>query len=107
MQNQLIELHEGTEPVIAGTAITVASVLEELTIGDSIADICSEHHLTREQVRAAWLYGEMHLPRAKYGEVCYPIPGEVAAPDEGLDYGQLASNAGYFSPDACPLYLPK
>jgi uncharacterized protein (DUF433 family) len=42
------------KPTIAGTRITVESIIERVTAGESIAQILQAHrHLTEDQVRAA------------------------------------------------------
>jgi uncharacterized protein (DUF433 family) len=107
MQNCLIALNELDEPAITGTDVTVASILEELGIGDSIDKICTDRHLDREDVLAALSYAEMSLPHSKHSETTAFIPAE-AAPLAGagdLDYSLLIENAGYF--DLLALVGPK
>jgi uncharacterized protein (DUF433 family) len=104
MQNCLIELNMRDEPVITGTGVTVACVLESLSSDDSIEKICSEHHLSKEQVHAALSYAEMTLPHSKHYKTL-DLMLKVAVPDDGLDYSLLAENAGYFNIDSCPLHL--
>ena len=106
MQKCLIELNRSDEPVIKGTDVTVASVLERLSSDDNIETICSDQHLTREQVHAALSYAEINLPQPGHSKA----PGSMlsaAMPnsDDRLDYTLLAENAGYFSTDAGSLHL--
>jgi uncharacterized protein (DUF433 family) len=54
------------KPVIAGTRVPVAVVLDHLGAGMPEAEICREYDLTAEQVRAAlryaaWLAGQESL----------------------------------------------
>jgi uncharacterized protein (DUF433 family) len=127
MQTCLIELNSGDEPVISGTGVTVAAILERLCSDDSVEKICSDHHLTKEQVHAALSYAEMILPRSKHfmaldstrdytltngteeqrgartwfrareGTAQETSSGDIRS-GEGLDYSLLAENAGYFRP---------
>jgi uncharacterized protein (DUF433 family) len=57
MGGELIEADPGVmmgKPVVAGTRITVESILEKLGAGRTVEEILEAHpHLTREQVRAA------------------------------------------------------
>ncbi|MBR9989057.1 MAG: DUF433 domain-containing protein [Gemmatimonadetes bacterium] len=63
------------KPVIAGTRITVESVLERLGAGESIDSLLDAHpRLTREAVQAALRFAADAL-RA---DVVYPGPGEAA-----------------------------
>jgi uncharacterized protein (DUF433 family) len=63
------------KPVIAGTRITVESLLEKLAMGETIEQILAAHpRLTREGVLAALNFAAQAL-RA---DVVYPIPDEAA-----------------------------
>ncbi|MGQ0815467.1 MAG: DUF433 domain-containing protein [Gemmatimonadota bacterium] len=63
------------KPVIAGTRITVESILERLGAGESVEDLLQAHpRLTREAVQAALRFAADAL-RA---DVVYPGPGEAA-----------------------------
>jgi len=97
MQTCLIELNSGDEPVISGTCVTVATILERLCSDDSVEKICSDHHITKEQVHAALSYAEMNLPRSKHFMALDSTLGDIRS-GEGLDYSLLAENAGYFRP---------
>ncbi len=58
------------KPVIAGTRITVESILEKLAAGESIKQIMEEHpRLSEEKIRAALAFASAAL-RA---DVVYPI----------------------------------
>ena len=58
------------KPVIAGTRITVESILEKLAAGESIKQLIEEHpRLSEEKVRAALAFASVAL-RA---DVVYPI----------------------------------
>jgi uncharacterized protein (DUF433 family) len=62
-------------PVIAGTRITVESILEKLGAGESVEAILAEHpRLTREAVLAAAEFGA----KALRADVVYPIAGAAA-----------------------------
>jgi uncharacterized protein (DUF433 family) len=51
------------KPVIAGTRITVALILEKLAAGESIEQILDAHpRLTRQSISAALLYAVKNLP---------------------------------------------
>lgn len=104
MHNWPIEVNLKDEPIIAGTDITVACILEELCSDDSIDKICNEHHLTREQVHAALSYAEMNLPQSNHLKALDSMLND-ATPDDGLDYSLLAGNAGYISANSCSLRL--
>lgn len=104
MQNGLIILNLSDEPTITGTDVTVACILEGLSSDDSIEKICSEHHLTKEQVHAALSYAEMNLPHSKHYQALDSML-KRAVPEDDLDYGLLAENAGYFGGEACSLQL--
>ena len=77
MQNQLIHSDPRImmgKPVIAGTRITVESILERLGAGETPEQIVAAHpRLTREAVLAAATFGAQAL-RA---DVVYPV--EMAA----------------------------
>jgi uncharacterized protein (DUF433 family) len=63
------------KPVIAGTRITVESLLEKLATGETIEQLLEAHpRLTREGVLAALDFAAQAL-RA---DVVYPIPDEAA-----------------------------
>ena len=63
------------KPVIAGTRITVESVLERLGAGESVESLLEAHpRLTREAIQAALRFAADAL-RA---DVVYPGPGEAA-----------------------------
>jgi len=58
------------KPVIAGTRVTVESILERLAAGELVADIVASHpRLTEEAIRAALAFAAQAL-RA---DVTYPI----------------------------------
>ncbi len=60
------------KPVIAGTRITVESILEKLGAGESVEAIVAEHpRLTREAVLLAVEFGA----KAIKADVVYPIVG--------------------------------
>lgn len=75
---QLIESKPGVmmgKPVVAGTRITVESILERLGAGESVETILAEHpRLTREAVLAAIDFGAQVL-RA---DVVYPVATQAA-----------------------------
>ncbi len=75
---QLIESMPGVmmgKPVVAGTRITVESILERLGAGESVETIVAEHpRLTREAVLAAIDFGAQAL-RA---DVVYPVATQAA-----------------------------
>jgi uncharacterized protein (DUF433 family) len=63
------------KPVIAGTRITVESILERLGAGESIEEIVDSHpRLSREAVLAAISFAAEALK----ADVVYPAPTEVA-----------------------------
>jgi uncharacterized protein (DUF433 family) len=63
------------KPVIAGTRITVESILERLGAGESVESLLDAHpRLTREAIQAALRFAADAL-RA---DVVYPGPGEAA-----------------------------
>jgi uncharacterized protein (DUF433 family) len=63
------------KPVVAGTRITVESILEKLAAGESIDEILEAHpRLTRAAVQAALAFAAEAL---KAG-VTYPVPDEAA-----------------------------
>lgn len=63
------------KPVIAGTRITVESILERLGAGETVESIVAEHpRLTREAVLAAVEFGA----RALRADVVYPVTGQAA-----------------------------
>ncbi len=63
------------KPVIAGTRITVESILEKLASGETREQLLSAHpRLTREAVDAALAFAAQAL-RA---DVIYPAPGKAA-----------------------------
>jgi uncharacterized protein (DUF433 family) len=104
MQNSVIMSELRDEPLITGTDVTVACILENLSSGDSIDKICGEHDLTREQVHAALSFAEMNLPHTNHYKALDSMLKD-AAPGDELDYSLLSDNAGYFGPDTCSLHL--
>lgn len=63
------------KPVVAGTRITVESILERLGTGESVEALLEAHpRLSREAVQAALRFAADAL-RA---DVVYPGPGEAA-----------------------------
>jgi len=63
------------KPVVAGTRITVESILEKLGAGESVDTIVAEHpRLTREAVLAAVEFGA----KALRADVVYPTVGTTA-----------------------------
>ncbi len=63
------------KPVVAGTRITVESILEKLAAGETIEQILDAHpNLTREGVQAALGFAA----KALRADVVYPIPDEAA-----------------------------
>lgn len=63
------------KPVIAGTRITVESILEKLAAGETIDQILKAHpRLTKEAIRAALGFAR-EVMRA---DVVYPLKGEAA-----------------------------
>lgn len=63
------------KPVIAGTRITVESILEKLGAGETVEAIGAEHpRLTREAILAAVEFGA----KAIRADVVYPIVGTAA-----------------------------
>ena len=90
MQNSLIVFDEKDEPVIEGTGISVAAILERLDAGDTIEDICRDYELTREQAHTALQYAERSLPHSQMDEMLHTIEDEAENDDE-LDYSLLSS----------------
>jgi hypothetical protein len=108
MQHCLINLNLRDEPAITGTDVTVACILEELALGDSIEQICDKHRISKEHVHAALSYAEMNLPQHKLDRFLYSISSDHTAPDDDdddMDYSLLAENAGYFGRDTCSLHI--
>ena len=63
------------KPVIAGTRITVESILERLAHGESMEDILEAHpRLKRDDILAALEFAAQALR----GDVVYPVANEVA-----------------------------
>ena len=63
------------KPVIRGTRITVESILERLSTGESIENVLDSHpRLTREAVLAAISFAAEALK----ADVVYPPPTEAA-----------------------------
>jgi uncharacterized protein (DUF433 family) len=63
------------KPVIAGTRITVESLLERIAAGETIEQLLMAHpRLTREAILAAFDFAAQAL-RA---DVIYPLPEKVA-----------------------------
>lgn len=60
------------KPVIAGTRITVESILEKLAAGETIEDLLEAYpNVTREGVQAALAFAA----KALRADVIYPIAG--------------------------------
>jgi uncharacterized protein (DUF433 family) len=78
MKNQLIVANPTVmmgKPVIAGTRITVESVLDKLAAGETIEQILDAHpRLTRDAVLAAIAFAANVLR----SEVIYPIAEQAA-----------------------------
>ena len=63
------------KPVIAGTRITVESILERLAHGESMEEILEAHpRLKRSDILAALEFAAQALR----GDVVYPVANEVA-----------------------------
>lgn len=63
------------KPVVAGTRITVESILEKLAAGESIEQILEAHpRLTREAVQASLAFAAEALK----ADVTYSVPDEAA-----------------------------
>jgi uncharacterized protein (DUF433 family) len=63
------------KPVVAGTRITVESILERLGAGESIEDLLEAHpRLTRDGVHAALRFGA----EALRADIVYPSSDEAA-----------------------------
>ena len=63
------------KPVVAGTRVTVESILEKLAAGESIEQLLSAHpRLTREGISAALSFAAEALK----SDVVYPIPEKAA-----------------------------
>jgi uncharacterized protein (DUF433 family) len=63
------------KPVVAGTRVTVESILEKLAAGETIDQILDAHpRLSRDAVQAALAFAAQAL-RA---DVTYPVPDEAA-----------------------------
>jgi uncharacterized protein (DUF433 family) len=63
------------KPVIAGTRITVESILERLGAGETVEDLLEAHpHLTRETIAAALSFAA----EALRADVVYPTSDEAA-----------------------------
>lgn len=75
MQRQLVRSDPSVmmgKPVIAGTRVTVESILEKLAAGESIEQMLEEHpRLSREAVLAAISFAS----EALRADVIYPISG--------------------------------
>lgn len=64
------------KPVIAGTRITVESILERLAAGESEDEILAAHpRLTRDGIKAALKFAASALR----GDTIYPIESDPAA----------------------------
>jgi uncharacterized protein (DUF433 family) len=64
------------KPVIAGTRITVESILERLAAGESEDEILAAHpRLTRDDIKAALKFAASALR----GDAIYPIESDPAA----------------------------
>ena len=58
------------KPVIRGTRITVGSILEKLSAGETEEDILLSHpHITKENIKAALAFAALSLK----GENIYPV----------------------------------
>ena len=63
------------KPVIAGTRITVESIVDKLAVGETINQLLAAHpRLTQEAIRAALGFAA----EALRADVVYPIKEEVA-----------------------------
>lgn len=63
------------KPVIAGTRITVESLLERLAAGETVEQVLDAHpRFTREAIRAALAFAA----RALRADVVYPLPDQAA-----------------------------
>lgn len=63
------------KPVIAGTRITVESILEKLAAGEAVEQILESYpHLTRDSIQAALAFAAEVLR----SDVIYPTPGQAA-----------------------------
>jgi len=63
------------KPVVAGTRITVESILEKLAAGESVEQLLDSHpRLTRDAVLAALEFAA----RALRADVVYPLAHEAA-----------------------------
>lgn len=78
MKQALIESNPAVmmgKPVIAGTRITVESILEKLAGGESREQILEAHpHLKQEHISAALEFAA----QASRGDVVYPASSEIA-----------------------------
>ncbi len=62
------------KPVVAGTRITVESILERLAAGESADQLLEAHpRLTREAIQAALAFAAEALK----ADVVYPLPDEA------------------------------
>jgi hypothetical protein len=84
--------------------VTVAGILEKLSQGYTIEQICNDDRLSTEQVHAALSYAEMNLHHSEQYKTLDSILRD-AVPDDGLDYTLLAENAGSFNAQSCALHL--
>jgi uncharacterized protein (DUF433 family) len=63
------------KPVIAGTRITIESILEKLAAGETYEQLIEAHpRLSREAISAALEFAA----RALRADVVYPLPGKAA-----------------------------
>lgn len=63
------------KPVVAGTRITVESILEKMAAGEGTDQILAAHpHLSEGSIRAALAFAA----RAMKADVIYPTPDEAA-----------------------------
>lgn len=63
------------KPVVRGTRITVESILEKLSCGETIEQILESHpHLTRESIQDSLSFAAEALK----ADVIYPVKGVVA-----------------------------
>jgi uncharacterized protein (DUF433 family) len=78
MKRDLIQANPAVmmgKPVVAGTRITVESILEKLAAGESVEQLLDSHpRLTRDAVLAALEFAA----RALRADVVYPLSHEAA-----------------------------
>jgi len=91
MTDCLIIFNERDEPVIAGTNVSVAAILEELSADQSMEDICAYYDITREQAHAALAYAETSLPHSQMDAMLSSITSDYDSEDDELDYSLLSA----------------